>query len=159
MTGKKSQREGQGIWGTGGQGEILWVMARLERLARWESKPLLCVCVSAIVCVYRVCTCVGVCTMPVLRVCVGGCYACARVYISCRDGTWRPRIAVYAHQVCSVCGHGYVLYFLCISLHAALITGYPMFLSLCPLFLCVSAIFPLVAVSLCKHVCMASVYL
>lgn len=82
------------------------MMARLERWERRESKPLLCVCESAIVCVHRVCTCVGVCTMPVLRVCVGGSYVRARVYTSCRDGTWRPRIAVYTYQVCSVCVHG-----------------------------------------------------
>ena len=124
------------MWDIGGQGEILWVMARLERLERRESKPSLCMCESAIVCVHRVCTCVGVCTMPVLRVCVGGCYVCACVYTSCRDRTWRPRIAVYTYQVCSVCVHGYVLCFLYMSLHAALITECPVFLSLCFIFLC-----------------------
>lgn len=111
-------------------------------------------------CVHRVCTCVGVCTMPVLRVCVGGCYVCACVYTSCKDGTWRPRITVYADQVCCVCVcmcavfvHGYVLSFLYMSLHVALITGCPGLLSLCPLFLCVSAILVLAAVNLCKHMC------
>lgn len=127
------------------------MMARLERLKRRESKPLLCVCESAIVCVHRVCTCVGVCTMPVLRVCVGGCYVCACVYTSCRDGTWRPRIAGCTDQVCSVCVHAYVPCFLYMSLYAAFITECPVFLSL-SFFL---HVFPFCgSESLCKHLCL-----
>ena len=97
-------------------------------------------------CVYRVCKCVGVCTMPVLRVCVGGCYACACVYTSCRDGTRRPRILVCAFQVCSLRGHGPVACVLNMSLHAALRTGYPVFLGF---FHCGSE-------GLCKHMRMWS---
>lgn len=106
--GRKA-KERLGIWRAGGDsvgdGKIRDVGgAGVQALA---------VCVSAIVCVHRVCTCVGVCTMPVLRVCVGGCYVCACVYTSCRHGTWRPRITVYAFQVCCVCVYTGVCYFLC----------------------------------------------
>lgn len=125
------------------------MMARLERLERRESKPLRFVCESAIVCVHGVCTCVGVCTMPVLRVRVGGCYVCACVYTSCRDGTWRPRIAVYADQVCCVCVHGYVLCFLYMPLHAAFITECPVFLSLSFLYVFFFFVVVKVSVSIC----------
>lgn len=82
VTRKEGRREGSVFRGLQGRGAFCgW--ARFKRLERQEFKLLLCVRVRAIVCVYRVCTCVGVCTMPVLRVCVGGCYVCACLYTSC----------------------------------------------------------------------------
>lgn len=77
--------------------------------------------------------------------------ACMRVYIM--QG-WD--IETHDHNVYGsglLCVHGFVLCFLYMSLHAALITGCPGFLSLCPLFLCVFAILILAAVNLCKHMC------
>lgn len=47
---------------------------KIRDIGEAESKPLLCECVC--VCIQGV-YCVGVCTMPMLRVCVGGCYVCA----------------------------------------------------------------------------------
>lgn len=81
-------------------GEMFVGDVKIRDIGEAESKPLVC-CVCArvrvrvcnCVCIQGVC-CVGVCTMPVLQACVGGCSVCAYVYTSYRDGTWRPYIAV-----------------------------------------------------------------
>jgi hypothetical protein len=127
-------------------------------LERRKSKPLLCVCVCVCVCVqlcvYTGCVHVWVCAQCLLLFCVGGCYACACVYTSCRDGTWRPSIPVYAFQVCPECVRCCVLCSLYRSLPAALITGCPVFLSLYPFPLCFCYYFSCCSESLCKHMCM-----
>lgn len=136
------------------------VMARLEMLKRWQFKPLLCVCVSNCVCTQGVYMCGCVHNACVTGVCRWLLCVCMRVYIVqgwdmetqdhsvCGSG-----LLCVCVCMCAVFVHGYVLSFLYMSLHVALITGCPGLLSLCPLFLCVSAILVLAAVNLCKHMC------
>lgn len=68
-------------------------------------------------------------------------HACIR---RARMGHGGPVITIRGSGLLCVCVQGCVLCFLVMSLHAALITGCPKFLSLFPLFLCVSAILSLV---------------
>lgn len=75
------------------------------------------------------------------------------VHARMQEWAMEAQSSQYEDQVCCVCVQGCVLCFLYMSLHAALITGCPEFLSLSPLFLCASAVLSLVAVSFCTPVC------
>lgn len=132
------------------------MMARLERLERRESKPSLCVCV---------CVCESNC------VCIQGVYMCGCVHNACVTGLCRWLLCVCMRvyivqgwdmetQDRGVCLSGLLCVwtwacacFLHMSLHAALITGCPVILSLRPFSLCVSALFFTVAVRVFVSVC------
>lgn len=79
--GEKERPEGKlGIWGIGRQGEILWVMSRLERLERPESMSLQCMCVCER---YFVCT--------------QGVYMCGCMHNACVTGLCRWLLRACTH--------------------------------------------------------------
>lgn len=115
-------------------------MARLEMLEGQESKPLLCVCECHCVCTQGVYMCGCVHNACVTGLCRWLLCVCMRVHIvQAWDMETQDHSLCFSGLLC-VCVHGCVLFSLYMSLHAALITGCSVFLSLCPPFLCVSAI-------------------